>query len=117
MSYQSRHVDMLESDISGKCGRTFISIGWDTVNKQYVIGLRVYYWPQYPAVETIYIDCDKISLLFKRLPEVISILNMFNNFEFKPLNNYFAAFRISQMALNPRDRNYWNAYEFDLLNS
>ena len=37
MSCQSRHVDMLESDISGKCGRTFISIGRDTVNKQYTL--------------------------------------------------------------------------------
>ena len=91
MSYQSRHVDMLESDISGKCGRTFISIGWDTVNKQYVNGLRVYYGLQYPAVETIYIDCETISLLFKRLPKVISIRNKFNNFGIKPLNNYFAA--------------------------
>ena len=117
MSYQSRHVDMLESDISGKCGRTFISIGWNTVNKQYVIGLRVYYGPQYPAVEKIYIDCETISLLFKRLPEVISILNKFNNFEIKPLNNYFAALRLSQMAINPRDRNNWNACEFDLPNS
>ena len=117
MTYQSRHVDMLESEISGKCGRTFLSIGWDTVNKQYVLGLRVYYGPQYPVVETICIDVETISLLFKRLPEVISILNKFNTSEIKRLNNYFAALRLSQMALNPRDHNNWGACEFDLKNS
>ena len=117
MTYQSRHVGMLESEMSGKCGRTFLSIGWDTVNKQYILGLRVYYGPQYPAVETIYIDFETISLLIKRLPEVISILNKFNTSEIKPLNNYFSALRLSQMALNPRDRNNWGACEFDLKNS
>ena len=117
MTYQSRHVDMLESEISGKCGRTFLSIGWDTVNKQCVLGFRVYYGPQYPAVVTIYIDFETISLLIKRLPEVISILNKFNTSEIKPLNNYFAALRLSQMAHNPRNRNNWNACEFDLQNS
>ena len=96
---------MLESAISGKCGLTFLSIGWDTVNKQYVLGIRVYYGPRYFAVETIYIDFETIFLLIKRLPEVFSILNKSNTSKIIPLNNYFAAFRISQMALNPRNRN------------
>ena len=43
MSTQSRHVDVLESKISGKIDRVFLSISWDSVNKQYVVGLRVYY--------------------------------------------------------------------------
>ena len=63
MTYQSCHVDMLEIEIVGKCGQTFLSIGWDTVNKQYALGLLVYYGPQYPAVETIYIDFETIFLL------------------------------------------------------
>ena len=46
MSTQSRHVDMLESEISGKTNRVFLSISWDSVNKQYVVGLRVYYGPK-----------------------------------------------------------------------
>ena len=98
MSYQSHHVDMLESKISGKRCRTFRSIAWDTVNKQYVVGLRVYYGPKFAAVETIYIDFETITMLFKRLPEAISLLNKFNNFEIKEVKNLFAAFRLSQMA-------------------
>ena len=72
MSTQSRHVDKLESQISGKTNRVFLSISWDSVNKQYVVGLQLYYGPKYPFVETIYIDFETISLLFKRLPEVMS---------------------------------------------
>ena len=56
MSTQSRNVDMLESEISGKTSLVFLSISWVTINKQYVVGLRVYYRPKYPFVETIYID-------------------------------------------------------------
>ena len=52
----------------------------------------------------------------KKLPEVITILNKFNNCKIKPLNNYFAVLRLLQMALNLRDRNKWNASEFDLPN-
>ena len=37
MSIQSRHVDMLESEISGKIYRVFLAISWDLVNKQYVV--------------------------------------------------------------------------------
>ena len=107
---------MLESEISGKCGRIFFSIGWDTVNKQYVLGLRVYFGQQYPYIETININFETISLLIKRLPKIISILNIFNTTEIEPLNNYFAAFRLSQMALNSRNRNNWNACEFNLPN-
>ena len=115
MSTQLRHVDMLESEISGKTNRVFLFISWDSVKKQYVVGLRVYYGPKYPFVETIYIDFETISLLFKRLPEVISLLNKFNNFEIKPVKNYFAALRLSDMALTLRDRDNWGACEFDLL--
>ena len=114
MSTQSHHVDMLESEISGKTNRVFLSISWDSVNKQYVVGLRVYYGPKYPFVETIYIDFETISLLFKRLPEVISLLNKFNNYEIKPVNNYFSAIRLSDMALTRQDRDHWGACEFDL---
>ena len=105
---------MLESEISGKTNRVFLSISWDSVNKQYVIGLRVYYGPKYQFVETIYIDFETISLLFKRHAEVISLLNKFNNYEIKPVNNYFAARRLSDMALTRQDRDNWGACEFDL---
>ena len=114
MSTQLRHVDMLESEISGKSNRVFLSISSDTVNKQYVVGLRVNYGPKYPFVETIYIDFETISLLFKRIPQVISLLNKFNNYEIKPVKNYFAAFRLSEMALTLQDRENWGACEFDL---
>ena len=114
MTTQSRHVDMLESKISGKNNRVFLSISWDSVNKQYVVGLRVYYGPKYPFVETIYIDFDTISFLCKRLPEVISLLNKFNNYEIKPVKNYFVALRLSEMALTRQDRDNWGACEFDL---
>ena len=93
MSTQSRHVDMLKSEISGKTNRVFLSISWDSVNKQYVVYLRVYYGPKYPFVETIYFDFETIFLLCMQLPEVISLLNKFNNYEIKPVKNYFAALR------------------------
>ena len=105
---------MLESEISGKTNRVFLSISWDSINKQYVVGLRVYYGPKYSFVKTIYIDFKTISLLFKRLPEVISLLNKFNNYEIKPVKNYFAALRLSDMALIRQDRDNWGACEFDL---
>ena len=41
MSYQSRHVKMLKSDIFGKCGRIFILIGYDKVNNHNVIDFQV----------------------------------------------------------------------------
>ena len=76
---------MLESEISGKTNRVFHFISWDFVNKQYVVGLRLYYETKYPVVKTIYIDFETISFLFKRLTEVISLLNKFNNYETKPV--------------------------------
>ena len=97
MSTQSRHVDMLESEISGKTNRVFLSISWDSVNKQYVVGLRVYYKPKYPIVKNIYIDFET-SLLFKRLSEIIIFLNNFNNYKITPVKNYFADFRLFVMA-------------------
>ena len=103
---------MLESEISGKTNRLFVSICWDSVNKQYVVGLRVYYGPKYPFVETIYIDFETI-FFFKRIPEAISLLNKFNNYEIKQVNNYFAALRLSEMALTFQDRDNWGACEFD----
>ena len=42
MSFNSRHVDMLECDISGKTDRTYLHISWDPINKQYALGLRVF---------------------------------------------------------------------------
>ena len=113
MSYESSHVNMLESDISGKCGLTFRSISWDAVEKQYVMVIRVHYKSNYRALETIYLDFETISLLYKRHPEVISLLNNFNNHQIKPLRNNYGAFRLSQVALHPRDRNKWGACEFD----
>ena len=114
MSTQSHHVDILESEISVKTNRVFLSISWHSVNKQYVVGLRVYYGPKYPFVETIYIDFETISLRFNRLPEVISLLNKFNNYEIKPLKSYFAALRLSDMALTRQNRDNWGVSEFDL---
>ena len=114
MSYESRHVNTLECEISGKCGRTFLTISWDTVNKQYVMGIRVYYGLIYPAVETIYIDFETIFLLFQLLPKVITLLNKFNNYKIKPIRNYYGVLRLSQVALHPRDRNNWGACEFDV---
>ena len=67
--------------MSGKTNRVFLSISWDSVNKQYVVGLRLYSGPKYPYVKTIYINFETISLFFKRLPEVISLLYNFNNSE------------------------------------
>ena len=77
------------------------------------MGLRVYYGPKYPFVETIYIDFETSSLFFKRLSEVISFLNKFNNYEINPVKNYFAALRLSEMALTFQDRDNWVACEFD----
>ena len=105
---------MLESEISGKINSVFLFISWDSVNKQYVVGFRKYYGPKYLFVETIYIDFETISLFFQRLPEVISLLNKFNNYEIKPVKNYFAGLRLSDMALTRQDRVNWGACEFDL---
>ena len=76
----------------------------------------MYYGPQYPAVKTIYIDFATMFFLIKRLPEVISIQNKFNNCEIKPLNKYCAARKLSKIALNPRKSNNWGACKFDLFN-
>ena len=114
MSYQSRYLDMLEGEISGKSCRTFQSIDWETVNKQYVVGFRVYYGDKYPAYKTIVIDFQTIVIFFKRLPEVISFVKKFNNFKIKPVKNDFAAIRLSEMALTLRDRGNWGACEFEL---
>ena len=92
MSYESSLVNMLESEINGKCGRHFLSINWDTVNKQYVMGSRVYSGSNYPAVETIYIYFETITFLFQRLREVISLLNKFNNYKIMPLQYYCGIF-------------------------
>ena len=92
----------------------FLYFSWDSVKKEYVVGLRVYYGPKFPFVETIYIDLETISFLFKRLPEVINLLNKFNNYEIKPVKNLFAALRLYQMALTLQDCDKWGACEFDL---
>jgi len=113
MSYNSRHVDMLECDISGKTDRTYLHISWDPINKQYALGLRVFSGRVASSVETIYLDSATTSLLFQRLPEVISLLNKFNTNEIKPLQNYIGAYQLSQMALNPQDRHNWGACDFD----
>ena len=105
---------MLESKISGKINLVFLSISWDSVNNKYVVGLRVYYRPKYPFVEIIYIDFETISILVKRLPEVISLLNKLNNFEITRVKNYFATLQLSEITLTLRDRNNWGACEFDL---
>ena len=39
MSTKSRHVNMLESELSGKINRVFLSISVDSVNQQYEFGL------------------------------------------------------------------------------
>ena len=113
MTYNSRHVDMLVCDISGKIGRTFLHVCWDPINKQYGIGLRVWNAGAVPTTETIYIDFETTSLLYQRLPEVVSILNKFNTHEIKPLQNYLGAYRLSQMALHQHDRKNWGACDFD----
>ena len=105
---------MLEKNISGKTNRVFLSISWDLVNKHYVVNLRVYYGPTYPFVKTIYIDFETILLLSKPLSEVISLLNKFNNYEIKPVKNYIAVLRLSEMALILQDRDNWGACEFDV---
>ena len=113
MSYNSRHVDMLESDISGKSDRTYLHISWEPIVKQYALGLRVFSGRAYPNTETIYLDYETTSNLQQRLPEVISLLNKFNTHETKPIQNYFCAYQLSQMALNPVDRKNWGACDFD----
>jgi hypothetical protein len=114
MSYRYVHYDMLECDISGKTDRSFLHISWDAVNKQYALGLRVYNGRAQQTSETIYLDFETTSLMYQTLPEVLSILNKFNNHEITPLPNYFAAYRLSHLALHPHDRKNWNACEFDL---
>ena len=89
MSTQSRQVDMLESKIFGKTNSVFLSISWDSINKQFVVGFWVYNGSKYPYVKTLYIDFETIFRFFKWLPVVISLLNKFNNYEIKPVKNYF----------------------------
>ena len=113
MTFNSRHVDMLECEISGKIGRAFLHVSWDPINKQYGLGLRVWNGKAHPAPETIYIDFKTTSLLYQRLPEVMSILNKFNSHEIKSLQNYLGVYRLSQMALHPLDRKNWGACDFD----
>ena len=106
---------MLESDISSTSVHTFLSISWDTVNKKYVLGIRVHYGSGHPAIETIYIDLQVVFLIFQRLPEVISLLNKFSHFHVKPVPNYEVASSLLAMALTLEDRYHWGACEFDLL--
>ena len=114
MSTQSLFVDILESKISCKINRVFFYFSCDSINKQYVVGLRVYYRHEFSFVKTIYIDFNIFSLLFKRLPKVISLLNKFNNYKIKAVINLFAALQLSQMALTLQDCDKWGACEFDL---
>lgn len=113
MSYNSRHVDMLECDISGKSDRTYLHISWDPINKQYALGVRVFTGRVGSSMETIYFDSETTSLLYQHLPEVLSLLNKFNTHEIKPLQNYVGAYQLSQLALNPQDRKNWGACDFD----
>ena len=113
MTFNSRHVDMLECDISGKADRTYLHISWDPIIKQYALGLRVFTGRVGSSMETIYFDSETTSRLYQRLPEVLSLLNKFNNHEIKPLQNYIGAYQLSQMALQPQDRHNWGACDFE----
>jgi hypothetical protein len=110
---------MLECEISGNTDRIYLHISWNPINKQYALGLRfccgvgtsfISY------VETIYLDAAITSLFFQRIQEAITLLNKFNNHEIKPLKNYNEAYQLSQMALNPQDRQNWGACYFDQSN-
>ena len=116
MSFNSRHVDMLECQISGKSDRIYLHISWNPINKQYALGLRFCSGVGSSCisyVETIYIDAETTSLFFQRIQEAVTLLNKFNNHEIKPLKNYIGAYQLSQMALNPQDRHNWGACDFD----
>jgi len=113
MTYNFRHVDMLKCKISGIFRRNFLHVSWDPINKQSGLGLRVWNGVAVPTTETIYIDFETTSLLSQRLPEVVSILNKFNTYEIKPLQNYLGAYRLSHLALHHHDRKNWGACDFD----
>ena len=115
MSFKLQHIDMLECDISGQSDRTYLHISWDTIKKQYALGVRVYNGRAVPSIETIYFDFETTSHVYQRLPEVLSLLNKFNNHEIKPVQNYVAAYRLSQMALHSQNRKNWGACDFELL--
>ena len=117
MSYASRHIDILECDISSSSDRSFLSINWDTVNKKYVLGIRIHYAGKYSAYETIYLNFEIVSLLFQRLPEVISLLNKFSNLHIKPVPNYETALGVSRAALTTQDSVNWSACESELDNA
>ena len=113
MNYNSRPVDMLECDISGKIGRTFLHISWDPIDKQYALGVRVFTGRVGSLMATIYLDSATTSLLYQRLLEILSQLNKFNTHEIKPVQNYVAAFKLFQTALQPIDRLNWGVFDFD----
>ena len=104
----------MKCDIFAKTNPTFIHISWDTINKKYALGLRVYDGMANKSIETIYFDFETSSLLYNRLPEALSILDKFNNYDIKPLPNYEAVYHLSQTVLQPQDRKNWGASEFYL---
>ena len=115
MSFQTLHIDILESKVTDdESTRTFFHIDWDSANKQYVFGLRVFYVKESKVCETIYFDNQTLGIITQRLPEVCRLLNKFNSHHTKPVKNYKEAYQLCNMALNPIDRRNWGACEFEL---
>ena len=117
MSFKTRHVDVLMSNISGdKDNRTYFIISWDTEKNQYVFKLREYYGKDSQVSETIYLDNQKLSSINQRLPEVVGLLNKFNFHHTIPVKNYIEVNRLCDMFLTPNDRLNWIVLVFDLGN-
>ena len=115
MTFQTRHIDMLDSQVTDdEISRTCLSISWDPPIKQYVVGLRVYYVKEAKGFETIYLDNQSLGSINDRLPEVCRLLNRFNSHVIKPVKNYQEAYKLCNCSLNVEDCRKWGACLFEL---
>ena len=115
MSLSTGHFDMLEIQIiDNETTRIYCSISWDVANKQYVLGLRVYYVKESRVCETLYLDNRTLGSITQREPEVCRLLNTFNSHHTKPVKNYNEAYQLCNLSLNVEDCRKWGACEFEL---
>ena len=115
MTFQTRHIDMLDSQVTDdEISRTCVSISWDPAIKQYVVGLRVYYVKEAKLFETIYLDNQTLGSINDRSPEVCRLLNRFNLHDTRPVKNYLEAYKLCNSSLTVVDRCKWDACLFEL---
>ena len=111
MNNTSRNIDILKTRIAYCEHLTFFQIAWDTIKKEYVLGLR-YDGPQTQPNETLYLDFVSLFHIYCRLPEAMDLLRKFNNHHNKPVKNSDEAIQLVATTLEPPNQFYWHSHKF-----